>query len=128
MWVRAAWLRAPFLTLPAPLGCDVDHWLMCLDADVCGGIARRSKDAQEMWNSSHMSINHFKDDNYSLVRREMEVAVQAVPLMVDTAIQATGACPIALSQPTAASLEGAPLLESPRESIGRSGGPRLFFP
>lgn len=38
-----------------------------------------------------MGIPHFRDDNYSLVRREMDVGVQAVPTTATAATQATGA-------------------------------------
>ena len=47
------------------------------------------KDSSELWNSSQMECRPFKDPTYDLRRLEQEVAVQAVPVLQDLAVQAT---------------------------------------
>ena len=48
-----------------------------------------SKDAQELWNSSHMAVNHYRDDNFSIHRLEVDHAVQAVPQVRESSVQAS---------------------------------------
>lgn len=49
------------------------------------------KDSSELWNSSQMECRPFKDPTYDLRRLELDMAVQAVPVTQDLAIQATPA-------------------------------------
>ena len=47
------------------------------------------KDAHEMWNSSQMECRPFKDPNFELKRLEQNKGVQAMPVIVETGVQAT---------------------------------------
>lgn len=51
--------------------------------------ALSDKDSSELWNSSQMECRPFKDPTYDLRRMEQEVAVQAVPVVQELAVQAT---------------------------------------
>ncbi|GMH45419.1 hypothetical protein BSKO_13376 [Bryopsis sp. KO-2023] len=48
------------------------------------------KESQELWNSSQMECRPFKDPNFDLQRIELEMGVQALPVLQDSAVQATG--------------------------------------
>eukprot|EP00891_Asterochloris_glomerata_P001605 jgi/Astpho2/1605/e_gw1.00028.2.1_t len=57
------------------------------------------KDSAELWNSSQaggqyfMEVRPFRDSNYDLRRVEQDIAVQAVVVVQDTGVQATGGQP-----------------------------------
>jgi dynein intermediate chain 3, axonemal len=58
----------------------------------CFGQAHKlgDKDAHELWNSSQMECRPYKDPSYDLRRTELELGVQAVPVLCSVSVQVRG--------------------------------------